>query len=80
VNRDIDIFPQYTINLAAKSSVLDLFSNIAMNMVQCKVRADAVSNFPPLDILANCNNLTCAVRARDDIGLLTEIRVEREFV
>jgi hypothetical protein len=79
MNRDIDILPEYTINLSAKSSVLDLFSDVAINMVQCEVRADAVSNFPPLDVLSNRNNLTCPIRARDDTGFLTEIRIELEF-
>ena len=67
---DVDILPEHAIDVATKSSKFDVFSDIAMDMVQCKVWADTISNFPLLDLFPKCNNLACTIRARNDIPLL----------
>lgn len=70
MNGDIDVLPKHTINVATKSGQFDVFSDIAMNMIQCKVWADTISDFPPFDLFPKCNNLTCAIRAWNDVPLL----------
>lgn len=74
----VDVLSQYTVNLATETSILDGCSNITVDVIDSKVRADTVADFPTFYIFANCHNLASGVGAGNDVFLLTEKEWSRE--
>ena len=70
MSRHVDILPQYTVYLASKTSVLDGFGDVSVDMIDGKIWGDTVADFPTFDIFADCHNLASAVRAGNDVFLL----------
>lgn len=77
MSRDVDVFPQYTVYLAAKTRVLDGFSDISMDMIKGKVWGDTVTDFPTIDIFTHCYDLSSTVGTRNDVRLLAVDRQGR---
>ena len=71
MSRYVNILPQYTIYLASETGVLDILSDITMDVIDGEIWRDTVTNFPTFDVFTNCYNLASTVGARNDILLLS---------
>ena len=72
MRREDLVLGQDAVDGCPKRGLLDLFGDVAKDVVDGEVGRDAVADVPVLDALADCDDLDCQVRARDEVLLLPE--------
>ena len=77
MSRYVNILPQYTIYLASETGVLDIFGDVAIDMIDSKIWGDTITDFPTSDISSNCHNLASSVGARNDVLFLSTNKQRR---